>query len=171
MRKKLLDRKLLKQKPLKQKLFVLFLSCFCIFTFAGCGKEAVDVQFKNDLDTYCSKIETIDEEINQIDATSEMASQELLGCLDDLNIVFASIAKLDFPAEFDYLESLASEAGEYMNDAVEHYHSAFANESFDESLAASGKDSYTKACRRLQIILKLLNGESPEDAGVTMTYE
>ena len=166
MRKLLLNREIL-----KQKIFVLLISCFCMVTFAGCGKEALDVQFKNDLDTYCSKIETIDEEINQIDGTSEMAPQELLGCMDDLNIVFASIGKLDFPSEFDYLESLATEAAEYMNDAVEHYHSAFANESFDESLAASGKDSYTKACRRLQIILKLLNGESPENVGVTMTYE
>ncbi len=49
----------------------------------------------------------------------------LLGYLDQLDTSFQNFARLDFPTEFDYLESLADEASAYMTQRVESYHDAY----------------------------------------------
>ena len=56
--------------------------------------------------------------------------QQPMNCWDiwiKLDTSFQNFAELDFPTEFDYLESLADEASAYMTQAVESYHEAYSN--------------------------------------------
>ena len=50
-------------------------------------------------------------------------------------IYVQDFAALDFPTEFDYLESLADEASEYMTTAVESYHDAYDNGGYNQPVS------------------------------------
>lgn len=136
----------------------------------ACGEDPVLVQFRKDMDNLCTKISEIDTAINSIDATADNAVSDLLDCLDELNIVFQAFARLDFPEEFDYLESLADESGQFMSEAVKNYHSAYSNGSYNASVAEYAKQYYIKAYKRIQIIITCLHGEVPDDADLTVEY-
>ena len=56
----------------------------------------------------------LDASINQVDASAEGATEEMLGYLEELNTEFQKFGALDFPEEFDYLEPYAQEASAYM---------------------------------------------------------
>ena len=72
-------------------------------------------------------------------------TDELLGYLDQLDSAFQDFAALDFPTEFDYLESLADEASEYMTTAVESYHDAYDNGGYNQLTADYAKVKYARA--------------------------
>ena len=72
------------------------------------------------------------------------ATDELLGYLDQLDSAFQDFAALDFPTEFDYLESLADEASEYMTTAVESYHDAYDNGGYNQLTADYAKENYAE---------------------------
>lgn len=122
------------------------------------------------MDDFCTKISEIDTSINNIDAESEQAADELLTYLDDLDIVFQSFARLDFPEEFNYLENLADESSEYMTEAVKSYHDAFGNGTYNESTAEYARENYSRAYKRVQIIISFLHGEEPQDPDLTIEY-
>ena len=122
------------------------------------------------MDDFCNKISEIDTAINNIDAEADNASDELLAYLDDLDIVFQSFARLDFPEEFDYLENLADESSEYMTEAVKSYHDAFGVNSYNESTAEYARQNYSRAYKRVQIIISFLHGEEPQDPDLTIEY-
>lgn len=136
----------------------------------ACGEDPLLAQFRKDMDAFCTKISEIDTAINSIDADADNATSELLVCLDDLDIVFQAFARLDFPEEFDYLESLADESSEFMTEAVKNYHDAYSNNSYNESIAQYAKQYYIKAYKRVQIIISFLHGEIPSDADLTIEY-
>ena len=122
------------------------------------------------MDDFCTKISEIDTSINNIDAESEQAADELLTYLDDLDIVFQSFERLDFPEEFNYLENLADESSEYMTEAVKSYHDAFGNGTYNESTAEYARENYSRAYKRVQIIISFLHGEEPQDPDLTIEY-
>ncbi len=134
----------------------------------ACGKDPVLSQFKKDMDDFCTRISEIDTAINSIDASAENAASELLACLDELDIVFQGFAGLDFPEEFDYLESLADESSQFMTEAVKNYHDAYRNGSYNAAVAEYAKQNYIKAYKRVQIIITFLHGEIPSDADLTI---
>ncbi len=136
----------------------------------ACGEDPLLAQFRKDMDAFCTKISEIDTAINSIDADADNAASELLACLNDLDIVFQAFARLDFPEEFDYLESLADESSEFMTEAVKNYHDAYSNNSYNESIAQYAKQYYIKAYKRVQIIISFLHGEIPSDADLTIEY-
>lgn len=136
----------------------------------ACGKDPELARFKKDIDGFCTKISEIDTAINSIDATADNASSELLNCLDDLDIVFQSFARLDFPEEFDYLESLADESSQFMTEAVKNFHAAYSNDSYNEATAEYAKQYYNKAYKRVQIIITFLHGEIPNDPDLKIEY-
>ena len=139
-------------------------------TLTACGKDPELAQFKKDMDNFCTKISEIDTAINNIDASAENATSELLACLDELDIVFQGFARFDFPEEFDYLESLADESSEFMTEAVKNYHDAYSNGSYNASVAEYAKQYYIKAYKRVQIIITFLHGDIPSDADLTIEY-
>ena len=86
---------------MKKKILALTAGLLTALTLTACGKDPALTQFKEEIDSFCTKISDIDTEINNVDATSENATDELLGYLDQLDSAFQDFAALDFPTEFD----------------------------------------------------------------------
>lgn len=156
---------------MKKKVRMLFASVLVLFILTACGEDPELTRFRQNMDEFCTKVSQIDNSINSIDAESENATKELLSYLDELDLVFQSFAKLDFPEEFDYLEDLAGESSECMTEAVKSYHEAFSNGSYNQYTAEYAKEYYSRAYKRVQIIITFLHGEEPDDADLTIEYD
>ena len=161
----------LEDTVLKKKLLAVTAGILTALTLTACGKDPKLTQFKEEIDSCCTEISDIDTEINNVDAQSDNATNELLGYLDQLDTAFQDFADLDFPEEFDYLESLADEASEYMTTAVESYHDAYSNGGYNELTADYARENYARAYKRIQIIITFLHGEQPEDVNLTTSEE
>lgn len=155
---------------MKNKVRMLFAAVLTVILLTACGEDPELTQFRNSIDDFCTKVSEIDTSINNIDAQSENAISELLSYLDELDLAFQSFAGLDFPEEFDYLEDLADESSEYMTEAVTSYHAAYSNNSYDQYIAEYAKSNYSRAYKRVQIIITFLHGETPSDADLTIEY-
>ena len=156
---------------MKIKIQTLLTALLAALMLSACGEDPVLAAFRKNMDDFCTKISEIDNSINSIDAQSEDAPSQLLAYLDDLDIVFQSFARLDFPEEFDYLETLADESSEYMTEAVSSYHEAYSNGSYNEYIADYAGQNYSRAYKRIQIIITFLHGEEPDDADLAIEYE
>ena len=152
---------------------MLFAAFLAIVLLTACGEDPELSRFHKSMDDFCTKVSEIDTAINSIDATADAdaAVAELLGYLDELDLVFRSFAKLDFPEEFDYLEDTAQEASSYMTTAVESFHDAYSNGSYNEYTAEYAQGNYNRAYKRIQIIISFLHGETPDDVDLTMEDE
>lgn len=155
---------------MNSKLSAIFMAFLAALLLTACGEDAALAQFRKKMDAFCTEVSEIDNSINSIDAQSDSATFELLAYLDDLDSAFRSFAQFDFPKEFDYLEELAGESSEYMTEAVKSYRTAYGGE-FDESAAEYAQQNYSRAYKRLQIIISFLHGEKPSDADLTIEYE
>ncbi len=154
-----------------KKQFTLFIAgLFTTVMLTACGQDSAITEFKNKIDYFCTRISEIDTSINNIDAQAENATTLLLGYLDDLDAEFKEFAELDFPEEFDYLENLADEAGSYMTEAVESYHNAY-KDGYDAATAEYAKENYSRAYKRIQIIITFLHGEQPENIDLSTESE
>lgn len=151
----------------KKMLTLLAAVCTALFLTA-CGEDSELTQFHKNIDDFCTKISEIDNSINSIDPNSDDAVSELLSCLDELDMVFQNFGKLDFPEEFDYLEDTAREASEYMTTAVENFHEAYSNNSYNEYTAEYAQGNYNRAYKRVQIVISFLHGTTPDDVDLTM---
>lgn len=148
---------------LKRKIAAVIAAfCLCLTT-TGCGEDPELTEFKTNFENFCINVSALDTSINQIDAQSDTASEELLDCIDRLNEQFQILAGFDFPEEFDYLEELSDQAGEYMAVAASSYHEAYADGSFDQYMSDYAYANYKRAYKRVQIILIYLHGEEPQD--------
>lgn len=144
--------------------------------FTGCADQpAKDIQFEQDINTFCDNIVTIDASINAIsnetgdEAGLTAAKEELLDCLAGLNDEFRKFANMDFPKEYDYLEEMADEAGEYMTEAVNTYKKMYGTEdSYSVTLEEYANENYSRAYKRVRIITTLLRGETPNEEGLTV---
>lgn len=152
---------------MKNKVRLLIAGLLAAVFFTACGEDPELTQFRNSIEDFCTEISQIDTAINSIDASSEGAVAELLSCLDDLDAAFQGFAELDFPEEFDYLEEIADQAGDYMTTAVSSYHEAY-GEFYDEYTAAYASENYSRAYKRIQIIITFLHGETPADVDLQM---
>ena len=155
---------------MKNKVRMLFAAVMTVILLTACGEDPELTQFRNSIDEFCTKVSEIDTSINNIDDQSENAISELLSYLDELDLTFQSFASLDFPEEFDYLEDLADESSQYMTEAVTSYHAAYSNNSYDQATAEYAKSNYSRAYKRIQIIITFLHGEKPSDADLTIEY-
>ncbi|MCM1024937.1 MAG: hypothetical protein NC432_00740 [Roseburia sp.] len=152
---------------MKRKLLLSVTAMSIALLLAACGEDPELTQFQKSVDAFCIRISEIDSSINSIDASSDDAVDELLDCLDDLDLVFQDFGKLDFPEEFDYLEDTAREASDYMSVAVENFHEAYSNDSYNEYTAEYAQGNYNRAYKRIQIIISFLHGTTPEDVDLT----
>lgn len=148
---------------MKNKVRLLIAGFLMAVFLTACGEDPELTQFRNSMESFCTEISQIDTAINSIDASSEGAVAELLLCLDNLEKAFQGFAELDFPEEFDYLEEIADQAGDYMSTAVSSYHDAYGGDSYDEYTAAYASENYSRAYKRVQIIITFLHGETPKD--------
>ena len=155
---------------MKHKFAISCATILLLSLMSGCGQDPELAHFKNNMESFCEKVADIDSSINEIDATNEDAPDELLSYLDELDLVFQSLGRMDFPEEFDYLESIADEASTYMTEAVKSYHEAYKDNSYNEYTADYAGQNYSRAYTRVQIILDFLQGKTPEDENLTIEY-
>lgn len=130
-------------------------------SLTACGTDPQIAQFQRKMDNFCTSVAELDESINNIDAEADNAVDLALDYLDQLDKQFQDFAEMDFPEEFDYMEALADEAGEYMKEAVASYHSAYADGGYDEETAAYARENSARAFKRVQVILDILHGNDP----------
>lgn len=156
---------------MKTKFIAFVLTVLTTLSLTACGGDNELTEFKTEIDDFCTAISEIDTSINNVDAESENATSELLALLDELDMEFQKFAILDFPEEYDYLEPLADEASEYMTEAVTHYHKTYNNGSYNESTAEYAKENYSRAYKRVQIIITFLHGEEPKDVDLIISTE
>lgn len=129
--------------------------------FTGCGTSQETLQFQKEMDAFCTSVSELNESINQIDAEADNAVSLALAYLDQLDEAFQDLAEMDFPEEYDYLESLADEAASYMQEAVQSYHEAYADGGYDQDNADYARENSARAFKRVQVILSILRGEDP----------
>lgn len=151
---------------MKNKVRMLIAAVFATALLTACGEDPELVQFRKNIDDFCEKISEIDSGMNNINAEADGAVTEFLDYLDELDLLFQSFAKLDFPEEFDYLEPTADEASQYMTTAAESYHEAYSNGSYNEYTAEYAFGNYSRAYKRIQIIISFLHGETPDDVNI-----
>lgn len=156
---------------MQNKLKILAAGLIMTTYLTACGKDPEIAQFKQDIDTFCTDISNLDSSMNNIDADSDSAKTQLLGYLDELDKEFIGFAELDFPKEFDYLEPLANESSEYMTEAVNYYHKAYEEtDKYNEEYATYAFENYSRALKRVQIIITFLHGDEPTDADIKIQY-
>lgn len=147
---------------MKNRLLSLIMMVVVCATLTGCGEDPELTKFKNEMDSFCNTIVEIDAAINNIDATSESAKEDLLDQLDKTNDTFRKLANISIPEEFSYLSDLTKEASSDMSEAVALYHEAFSNNSFNEYTFDYATEYYKRAYTRLTYIISLLHGEIPD---------
>lgn len=150
-----------------QYTFRFFSVCFIIFSLSGCGKDAKIENYKANMNQFFENIRIFDSSINAIDPNSETATTELLSLLDSMNTSFSQMASLEVPDSFPGVEDLATQASEYMSEAVTFYHQAYDGE-YDATLEDVARQNYERANVRLQYIVSILHGVIPEEI---YTYE
>lgn len=148
---------------MKRKIIQLLAGFLAAVTLTACGTDPEITQFKTKVDAFCTSVAELHESINGIDAQADDAAALALAYLDQLDKQFQDFAELDFPEEYDYLESLADEAGSYMKEAVDSYHIVYESGDYDEDTAAYARENSARALKRVQIILSILRGEDPSD--------
>lgn len=156
---------------MKRRVRMLLAAALILVILTACGEDPVLINFRRSIDEFCTKVSQIDNSINNIDAQSDNATSELLSYLDELDIIFQHFAELDFPEEFDYLEDLADESSQYMTEAVSSYHIAYGNDSYDQYAAEYARQNYSRAYKRVQIIITFLHGDEPDDPDLKIEYE
>lgn len=156
---------------MKKRLPILLATFFSVILLTACGEDPELTKFRNNVDDFCAKLSEIHTAINSIDATKDSAVDELLDNLDELDLVFQAFARLDFPEEFDNLEPIADESSQYMTTAVENFHLAYSNDSYNEYTAEYAQQNYARAYKRIQIIISFLHGETPDDVNLAVEPE
>lgn len=151
---------------MKRKTMQILAGLLAAAALTACGTDPEITQFKREVDTFCASVAELHEAINEIDAQSDDAAALALAYLDQLDRQFQDFAELDFPEEYDYLESLADEAGDYMKEAVSSYHAAYEGAAYNEDTAAYARENSARALKRVQIILSILRGEDPADQSI-----
>lgn len=155
---------------MKKKILATAVLIVTMFTTIACGGEKDELsQYKSEVDSFYKTISQCDTKINKIDSSSANASTELLKELDILNQAFKDFAAAPVPYEFAAVESLADEASEYMNEAVELYHEAFETDPFDEFTAGIAQQKYNRAIVRVNYIGQILQGKELSGEGIS-TY-
>lgn len=150
----------------------IIVTLICIF-LVGCGKNNTgNAKFINEFNTFCTNISEIDGAINNInniqadEAGLKKAITDLMYYLDMLDDEFKKLANIDFPTEYDGLEKLADEASEYMTEAVRSYHIVYEGD-YTESMEEYAKNNYTRAYKRVQYMVNVLNGTTTESGTTT----
>lgn len=154
-----------------KKMDLLILTFFLLFlTGCGSGNQQLDT-FHDDMDDFYDSLSTTVGALESIDPQSDTAVEEMLTQLDSMTVLFESLASMEYPEPFENIQETAFEASEYINAATELYHEAYADGSYDDSLAEAASENYTRAMKRINYIAILLQGRYPEDENVTVISE
>lgn len=151
-----------KKKAVTRCLTAIFTIYSCL-TLTGCGNtEEFDI-YRMNMEQFFENVQIFDSSINSLDPESDTAVSDLLSLLDSMEKSFSQMASLEVPDGFPGVADLASEASEYMSEAVSYYHQAFEGDEYDPALADVAKQNYDRANLRLQYIVSIFHGDIPEE--------
>lgn len=146
----------------------VMLAAACLFLLTSCGANPIEAKFENEINEFCENAADIGAKIDAIQVEAEensirYATSDLLSYLDELEVEFMRFSNIDFPERYDYLEETADEAGQYMTEAVSSYHKAY-DEEYNQAMEEYAQENYSRACKRMQMILAVLRGENIGDS-------
>ena len=155
---------------INKKAFYLVIFISSILLLIGCGDKKL-VSFQDDMTQFKDNVLKISKTMDNIDATSDTAIDELLSCLDNMNEQFLFLAAIEVPSKFSNIESLADEASTYMGESVSLYHEYYESTDYDDSVRQAANENYIRAMKRKDYISILLQGNIPDDTEVMVTEE
>ncbi len=146
----------------------ILLTVACLLLLTGCGEDPIEAKFNKEITEFCENISALGLKMDAISVEAEELSidsaiSDLLTYLDEIEVEFMKFSNMDFPDEFDYLEDMDDEAGTYMTEAVASYHKAY-EDTYSQSMEEYARENYSRACKRMQVILALLRGEEILDS-------
>lgn len=148
---------------MNKKIKILITTVAIILLMTACGEDKELSSFKVNIENFCKNLSTLDTAINKIDAKADNATTQLVNYMKQMDDQFKALASLDFPEEFEYLESLSDEASKYMTEAAESYNKAYADNTFDQKMSDYALKKYKQAYKRIQLILIYLHGDEPRE--------
>ena len=155
---------------MKRVITTLVIAMVCM-VFAGCGKNSKELdEYYDSMNDFTNEVTAIKDNMEAIDTSSESATTELLGYLDQLEEQFRVLSEIKVPKEFASNEDLADEAYEYMQKAVSLYHE-YNDNPVNESLFEAACENYSRAMKRVGYISSILKGEIPEGDDIDVIEE
>ena len=165
----------MKKKKIRTRLAFIAAMLFTL-SLVGCKRDAALDTYKENMEEYFSEAARLNGEMNAIDISEaengeelEAAYSQLLGYMDELNTLTAQMAEYEVPEQFELTESLADEAAENMQSAVELYHRLYEEEEYSEGVADAAFEYYERANKRIEYIRAILQGNIPEE--LEIVYE
>ncbi|MFI3237215.1 MAG: hypothetical protein R3Y47_04200 [Lachnospiraceae bacterium] len=157
-----------------KKLAILFLVMITMLCTIGCGADSSEdtalLDFQTQLQEICDNIEEIDAQMNALDPNIDNAEATMLSYLNALSAEFDALEAIEIPNDdYAYMTSLSQEACDYMDESIVLYFEILGQGTYTDESIALAYENYSRACKRVQVIVALLHGEVPEDA--TVTYE
>ncbi len=147
------------------KKIVFLLLCTGLFLCTGCGKSQQLDTFHDEMDSFYDSLSTAVVNLENIDPNSETAVEDMLAQLDNMTVLFHSLASMEYPDPFENVQETAMEAAEYLQEAARLYHETYA-EGYDDALAEAARENYSRAMKRINYVAILLQGRYPEDENV-----
>ena len=75
---------------MKKKILAITAGLLTAMALTACGKDPKLTQFKGEIDAFCTEISDIDTAINNVDAESDTATDELLGYLESYHEAYSN---------------------------------------------------------------------------------
>ena len=147
-----------------KKIFLITILSVWILSLTGCGQNTEEIlRFQNELNEVVMQIETLDNDLNNLDVTASDASSVALDKLSDLKTAFESLASIKVTdSEHAYITELAKEGSDYMTQAYDLFDKAYGQDTFDKDNAELAYKYLERSTTRIRVIVTMLHGEVPE---------
>ena len=145
--------------------------CTLAFTLCGCGNTAKLDAYYDGMQSFCSNVQIITEELDLIDVTRNSAGSQITDQLNDLLEQFRIMSELEVPKNFASCEELGDEAYNYMSETVRLYNEwVISPDTAGTETLKMAKENYIRAMQRVNYISIVLQGGIPEGDNIS-TYE
>lgn len=149
---------------MNKPVLVTLLTIFTISLTACGGSSQKIVSFQNELNTVIAEMETIHNDLNNLDVTAPDAADTALEKLNDLDGAFKELKAIEITdTDYAYITDLAAEGSDYMTQAYDLFTKAYQNDSVDEETADLAYQYLERASKRVRVIVTMLHGELPDD--------
>lgn len=155
---------------MKTRLHILTLA-FCALLLAGCGESQELTDFHDEMDNFYHSLSVSVSALENIDPSSDTSVDEMLAQLDAMTVLFGELAAIEVPELFENVEEPADQAAQYMAQAGQLYHEAYADGGYDDAVAQAAIENYSRAMQRVNYIAILLQRRYPDDENVTIVSE
>ena len=155
---------------LKKHLSILVLTA-ALLTASGCGSDPALTAYEKELNSFYESFSAQTAQLENIDPSSEQASDELLSSLDSLAELTGQFALVEVPDSYAEagVGDLAASAADHMKEAGLLYHDACRDgESFDSQIADAAHKHYLRAMQHINHIAVMLQGRTPEGDDITV---